>query len=132
MTYNSNLSNLLTPILGRVNYYPTVLDRYEKSIGDLFAFSSAQFSSRMKLDETDSQWELSLELPGYANKDIEVSVRDSILEVRAKNEKYGETTKTLELWQGIQTEGISGKMQDGILIVNLPKEQKVVKKIPVD
>jgi HSP20 family molecular chaperone IbpA len=131
--YKINYSNLSLPaILGRVNYSSPVLDSYEKAIGDLFAFSSAEFSSRMKLKEEDSFWELSLELPGYSNKNIEVSVEDNTLIVRAKNEKFGETDKTLELWQGINTEGIFGKMENGILIVNLPKEEKKRNRIKVE
>jgi HSP20 family molecular chaperone IbpA len=123
--YKINYSDLSLPaILGRVNYSSPLLDSYEKAVGDLLAFSSAEFSSRMKLNEEDKYWELSLELPGYSNKDIDVSVEDNVLIVRARNEKFGETTKTLELWQGIHMEGISGKMENGILVVKLPKEEK--------
>jgi HSP20 family protein len=122
----------LPAILGRVNYSSPVLDSYERAVGDLLAFSSAEFSSRMKLNEEDKHWELSLELPGYANKDIDVSIENNLLIVRAQNQKFGETTKTLELWQGIHTEGISGKMENGILVVTLPKEEKKRNKIRVE
>lgn len=129
--YNTTLSRLL-PILGQTNYSSDLFDKYEKSVGDLFAFSSSQFSSRIKLNETDSQWELSLELPGYATKDIDVKIEDSILTVCAKNEKFGETCKTLDLWDDIETEKISGRMENGILTVSLPKKEKKVQKIKVD
>ena len=133
LSTQAKLADILNPILGRVNYSsPSIFENYEKAVGDLLSVSSSQFSSRMKLSEDESGWSLSLELPGYATKDVEVDIQDNTLFVKANNEKFGEVSRSLDLWSGIEFDKVSGKMENGILIVNLPKEVKKGKKIKLD
>lgn len=107
-----------------VSYFDTL-----SNFGDLFdqAFDRMELSygSRLKLDETNTEYSLVLELPGYSQKDLEVSVEDHVLTVRAKNEKRGETKRALSLWEGIDFEKISGKLENGLLTVKLPKIEKI-------
>jgi len=107
------------------------------SFDDLFdqAFDrlSSSYLSRLKLNEVDSHYELSIDLPGYSSKDIDTSIEDYILTVTAKNEKRGETVRTVVLWDGIDFDKVAGKIEDGILTIKLPKLQKAKpKSIKID
>jgi HSP20 family protein len=119
--------------IGHVSYSPLF-----NSIDDLlnqasFDRLSSSYSSRLKFDEVDSHYQLSIDLPGYSSKDINTSIEDYILTVIAKNEKRGETVRTVVLWDGIDFDKVSGKIEDGILTIKLPKLEKVKpKKIKID
>jgi HSP20 family protein len=94
---------------------------------------TTSYQSRLKLNENDSQYELTIELPGYSNKDVEVSVEDYVLTVKASNDKRGETLRRVSLWEGIDFEKVTGKIEDGVLTVKLPKVEKVKpKKIQIE
>lgn len=100
---------------------------------EAFDLASTSYSSRLKLNETDSQYTLSLELPGYSNKDVEVSVENYILSIKAENNSKGATSRKVSLWKGLDFDKISGKMENGILTVTLPKiEKEKPKKIKID
>jgi HSP20 family protein len=119
------LTNYKSPTsqLGRVSYAP-LIQNFDSLLNQLFNYNQTSFNSRIKLNETDSQWSLTLELPGYSSKDAEVSVEDKTLHVKAKlNDR--ETNRELSLWEGIAFEKVSGSMKDGLLTVNLPKVEKV-------
>ncbi len=80
------------------------------------------------------------ELPGVDKKDIDVSVTDSALNIRAKMSReskeqkqdyfrseitYGSFARSLTLPSGVDTTKISASLKDGILEVTLPKEASV-------
>lgn len=109
--------------LGRVSYSP-ILD-FSGLFDQAFDRLELSYSSRLKLTEDDSNFYLNLELPGYSQKDLEVTVEDYVLTVKAKNEKRGETSRAISLWDGINFDKVSGKLEDGILTVTLPKLEKV-------
>jgi HSP20 family protein len=116
------------------NYkFDALFGNFDDLFDQAFDRMSYSYSSRLKLNETDTHYELTLELPGYANKDLDVSVEDYILTVRAKNEKRGETLRKLVLWEGIDFDKLEAKLEDGLLIIKLPKQEKVKpKKIKVE
>lgn len=119
---------LLNKHLQSINPKPT------SSYGELFNLGllfdqtfdrmELSYNSRLKLDESESEYSITYELPGYAPKDLEVSVDDHTLTIKAKNEKRGETIRTLSLWEDIDFEKISGKLENGLLTVKLPKIAK--------
>ena len=117
--------------LGRVTYSP--LFSFDSLFDQAFDRMTTSYQSRLKLNENDSQYELTLELPGYSNKDVEVSVEDYVLTIKASNDKRGETLRKVSLWEGIDFEKVTGKIEDGVLTVKLPKVEKVKpKKIQIE
>jgi HSP20 family molecular chaperone IbpA len=113
-------------LLGDYHYFDHYLD------GAFFRLSNS-YESRLKLSETDCCYELSLQLPGYSSKEVEVSVKDYVLRVEAKNEKFGETLREITLWDGIDFDKVSGKIENGILSVQLPKIENIKpKKIKIE
>lgn len=126
---NKTLTQLLTQpdyTLGRVSYSPLFRDM-EDLIDSAFV-QSRNFSARLDLTEDEGNYYLQLEVPGYKNKEIDITVEDNVLTVLANNEKRGKIERQLSLWNDVKTTEISGKVEDGILVVKLPKEEKVKSK----
>jgi HSP20 family protein len=93
--------------------------------------------------EKEKEYQISAELPGLEEKDVEVSVADDMLtikgekkeekEEKAKNyylseRRYGAFQRSFQLPPGVDAEKIEAKFQKGVLTVTLPKTPEAQKK----
>jgi HSP20 family protein len=100
------------------------------------AFTERAFSPSMEVVETDNAIEVSTELPGIDEKDVEISVSDNVLTIRGekkfeKDEKkknyrlversYGSFERSIALPQGVDASKVKAKMTKGVLKVEVPK-----------
>jgi HSP20 family protein len=91
---------------------------------------------RVDIAETDSAFEVTVELPGVDEKDINVSVTDDVLTIRGetkaeREEKdkayyiaeraYGTFERAIALPPGIDTDKASAEFAKGVLTIRLPK-----------
>jgi HSP20 family protein len=102
---------------------------------------------RTNIEENDDGYTLTMEMPGLAKKDVEVSVEKDTLTVKGeKSEKTEEKDgwlrreirsssfeRSFSLGSEVGAENIKAKMSDGILVITLPKvAEKVGRKVDVD
>ncbi len=117
-------------------------------------FEDAPFRSELmeraapmpKLDvtETDEEVQVTAELPGMEEKDIEVSLADNVLTLSGekKHEKeekqknyyrmersFGKFERRIPLPAEIQSEKIEATFKKGVLTVKLPKSEKAKKEV---
>jgi len=101
----------------------------------------------MDVAETDKEIEITAELPGLEEKDVQINVSDNVLTIRGekKAEKeqkdknyrmversYGMFERALELPEGVNTDTIKATIDKGVLKVVVPKPAPAqVKKIEV-
>jgi HSP20 family protein len=94
------------------------------------------FSPAFDVSETDEQLTVKAELPGIAEKDIDISISDGILTIKGekKHEKeeedaryhtverrYGSFSRTMRLPTDVDTEKVDATFKDGVLRLTLPK-----------
>ncbi len=99
-------------------------------------FPAREVMPSMDLSETDKEIEITAELPGLEEKDIQLNVTDSVLTIRGekKNEReetkkdyhlvqrtYGSFTRAVQLPEGVNADGIKAVMSKGVLKVTVPK-----------
>ena len=90
----------------------------------------------MDVTETDKQIEITAELPGLEEKDVQINLADNVLTIRGekkaeKEEKdktyrlversYGSFVRSLELPQGVNADAIKASIDKGVLTVTVPK-----------
>ena len=90
----------------------------------------------MDVAETDKEIEITAELPGLEEKDVQINVADNLLTIRGekkaeKEEKdknyrliersYGSFERTLELPDGVNADAIKASIAKGVLKVIVPK-----------
>ncbi len=110
---------------------------------------NAAFAPRIDVKEGDVSYEISAELPGLEEKDIEISVADGSLVLRGEKgsnseEKegkyyrqeriYGRFERTFHLPDGVEADEIEAKFKNGVLAIHLPKKEeakKVVRQVEV-
>ena len=99
--------------------------------------------------EKDAAYEISAELPGMEEKNIEVSVAHGILTIRGEKEEskeekkkgyhlserhYGSYQRSFGVPEGIDTDKVAAVFKNGVLTVTLPKSadaQSKAKKVAV-
>lgn len=107
----------------------------------------ADLTPSMDVVETDKEIEITAELPGLKEKDVQVNIADNVLTIRGekKSEKeekdknyrlyersYGSFSRTLELPAGIDPDAIKATLSNGVLKVTVQKAApSQVKKVEV-
>jgi HSP20 family protein len=101
-----------------------------------FANGKAELLPSMDVTETDKDIEITAELPGLEEKDVQINVADNLLTIRGekKAEKeeqdknfrlversYGSFERTLELPDGVNADAIQANIAKGVLKVTVPK-----------
>jgi HSP20 family protein len=90
----------------------------------------------MDVAETEKEIEITAELPGLEEKDVQINIADNLLTIRGekkaeKEEKdknyrlversYGSFERTLELPEGVNPDAIKASIAKGVLRVTVPK-----------
>ena len=114
-----------------------------------FGFGLGEGTPRSDVVETDQGVEVTVELPGLEEKDIEVTLTDDALTVKAerqverKDEKkgyyvsersYGSVYRSIPLPAGVDSDKAEATFRNGVLTVRLPQSPEAkakVKKIAV-
>jgi len=110
-------------------------------------FGSHELMPSIDVTETDKEIEVTAELPGLEEKDVEINLADNVLTIRGekkadKEEKdknyrliersYGSFYRSLELPAGVDPEQVKASISKGLLKVTVPKPAPAqVKKVQV-
>jgi HSP20 family protein len=133
----------------RRHYTPSTFDEFfgRDLFNDFFYGSPVRVNSQpsVNVKENEKAYEVELVAPGLKKEDFKIEVADDVLtvssEVEVKNEKKddyysyseykrGNFEKRFRLPDHIETESIKAVYEDGILKINLPKnEVKLQKKV---
>lgn len=107
------------------------------------------FGPSTDVSETDKNVEVTVELPGMSDKDIDISLSGDAMTIRGEKKieheekrkgvymserSYGAFYRTIPLPPGVDTDKAEAKFRNGVLTVTLPKTaeaQAKVKRIPV-
>lgn len=105
----------------------------------LWGFGAQAFEPSLDVHETEDEIQVSVELPGVEEKDIEVSVSEEALTIRGQKSQerehsergaqwqersYGSFERTLPLPPGVEVGKAEARFQRGVLTVTLPKSQE--------
>lgn len=101
----------------------------------------------MDVTETEKEIEITAELPGLQEKDVQVNLADNVLTIKGekKSEKeekdknyrlversYGSFSRSIQLPDGTNADAIKATISDGVLKVTVPKPAPAqVKKVEV-
>lgn len=91
---------------------------------------------KLDFSESDSGYELAVELPGVSEKDLDVSVKNGVLKIKGEKKKefeektkdyirtersYGSYYRALALPEDADEPNITAKYADGVLRIVMPK-----------
>ena len=121
---------LMTSIFGE-NLFDDFMD---------FPFGGKKINTMMKTDirDTDSSYELDIDMPGFKKEDIKAQLKDGYLTISAstsanndeqdkdgryiRRERYaGSCSRSFYVGEGVKEEDIRAKFENGILKLSIPK-----------
>lgn len=124
-----------------------VQDKMNQLIEDFMAESPARFSDVMKpladVKETDEEVVVTMDLPGMDKADVEISVTEDTLEVKAerkaekeekeeefykKERSFARFERSLKLPAEVKADDAKASLKDGVLEVHLPKVEVTARK----
>lgn len=98
--------------------------------------SQADQLMRTDIKETEEQYILTVDLPGFKKEDIQVAVENDCLTITAQKEPEKEDVKYLRreryagslrrafyVGDGVEQEGMKAQFQNGVLRLTLPKQK---------
>lgn len=112
------------------------INRWPDLLSDDF-FKTSLNTFKTDISETDKEYVIEADLPGFARDDIEVSYRHGDLTISAKREEVseenngnylrkerrtGQVMRTF-VFENVDTDNIKAEYKDGVLKVNLPKKE---------
>jgi HSP20 family protein len=110
-----------------------VFDEFTSNFG---LTSSTEHMPKMDARESDSEVELTVELPGLEEKDVNVSIADGVLTIRGeksaedetkdgdyhyRERSYGSFFRSISIPPGIDESKIKATLKKGLLTVTIPK-----------
>ncbi|OSQ44754.1 Hsp20/alpha crystallin family protein [Thalassospira sp. MCCC 1A01428] len=133
--FSRDIDRVLGSFLGRGALRPT------QAQGDAEATDTTKtLNPRIDVHESDDAIELSAELPGVEQDDVDVSVLEGVLTVKGEKKStresnegarvversYGSFTRSFRLPENVDADNISATFKNGVLTLSLPKvvEQK--------
>jgi len=135
------------PFVSLQNEIDRLFDDFTRGFPSIGNGGMTNLVPTMDVAETDKEIEITAELPGLQDKDVQINVADNILTVRGekKAEKeqkdknyrliersYGSFERSLELPEGVDTNAIKASIDKGVLKVVVPKPAPAqVKKVEV-
>lgn len=126
----------VSPFLSLQREIDRLFDDFSRGFPTLGGSDVAKLMPSMDVTETDKEIEISTELPGLEEKDVQINVADNLLTIRGekkaeKEEKdknyrlversYGSFERTLELPDGVDADAIKATIAKGVLKVTVPK-----------
>jgi HSP20 family protein len=98
------------------------------------AAPARSFAPSLDISETADQYEVRLDVPGVAKKDLKLTFEDETLTVEGerlsttesavRHERwYGSFKRTLQLPSGVDHARIEARLADGVLTIVLPKAE---------
>ena len=143
------IAGAASPFMSLQREIDRLFDDFTRGIPSMptFGGNGAGLMPSMDVTETDKEIEITAELPGLEEKDVQINVADNLLTIRGekkaeKEEKdknyrvversYGAFERTLDLPDGVNADAIKASISKGVLKVTVPKPAPVqTKKIEV-
>ena len=81
-------------------------------------------SRRERISENDSEFTIEILLPGFKKEDVSIKTIDDFLEIHGSSSRWEKVdyNKRYTLPDEIDATKIEAKMEDGILVITLPKK----------
>ena len=142
-----NVARSNNPFISLQREVDRLFDDFTRGFPALSTGGADELLPNVDVTETDKQIEITAELPGLEEKDVQVNLADNVLTIRGekkaeKEEKdksyrlversYGSFVRSLELPEGVNADAIKASIDKGVLKVTVPKPAPAqVKKIDV-
>jgi HSP20 family protein len=90
--------------------------------------------NRTRVQKTDTGYQIDIQVPGFSEDQISIDLDSGYLNVKAEQSDDSWTSSFSKSWklpQGTDQDQIQASLKNGILSVEIPSGEKVLKKVPI-
>ena len=148
MEKNNNVPHKsISPITNRLNdfsFFPSRISNiFDDFMADFPHTVDKVSDPSINVKETDTNHQIQVSAPGYKKENFKIDIDENVLTIsnEFKEEKNNENEKwsrkefrqssfrrSFYLPENLKTEDIQAKYEDGILYIDIPKQEKIVSK----
>ena len=85
---------------------------------DPFSAIRASYGFDYEVSRIENGYEVEVPVPGYNSSQIELSLKDNILNIAGKSERHS-FTRSFTIPEDVDPDAISARVQDGMLVLRL-------------
>lgn len=125
------------PMLSLQQQINRMFDQFDSDLlGNLEELGDGSFAPAVDIKEDAEAYTVHLEVPGVRQEDLDLALNDNVLVIRGTKAKpqiegrfrrversYGTFVRTLSLPRNIEETGVTANLQDGVLVIHLPKRE---------
>jgi HSP20 family protein len=115
------------------------MNRYFSSMRSTAANQEHDWTPAVDIHEEDSRYMMTADIPGVNRDDVEITLEDGVLTVKGERKSetevaeegyrrreriYGTFVRQFNLPDTVDTANISAKAEDGVLKIEIPKQEK--------
>lgn len=116
-----------------------LFERFWQELPGLPGFMEGRRGWRFDVEDTDNEMIVRAETPGFAPDELDVQLRGNRLVIKAEHKEeinqagtqtyqYGSFHRSVSLPEGVETEKIDAKYQNGVLEIHIPKVEQAQSK----
>ena len=127
----------------------TIFNELDRWFNNITSDIPNSWKPRFEVLNTDTAYRVRAELPGMVKKDVNIEIEDDILTMSGERKyqndnsdndrnysefSYGKFSRSFNLPDDIQNDGIKASMKDGVLALEIPRTEEIkseVKKISI-
>ncbi len=132
---------MLMPSIFGENLFDSFFDDFARPMRNMVSYSMPT-SAAMKTDvrETDTGYELDIDLPGYKKEDVRAELKDGYLTISAESKSdndtkdengkylrreryYGSCSRSFYIGEEVTEQDVRARFEDGILKISVPKKE---------
>jgi HSP20 family protein len=141
-------SGEMSPVVSLHREVNRLFDDVFRAFDDPRAWGSRGAWPTVDVDETDKEYQVTAELPGLEDKDVEVLLQDGVLTLRGEKKLetegrnrsyserfYGRFERQISLDRDVDEDAVKATFKNGVLSVTVPKTARAIertKRIPVN
>jgi HSP20 family protein len=133
-------STFASPFISLQREIDRLFDDFTRGFPTLADTGPAKLMPSIDVTETDTEIEITAELPGLEEKDVQINLSDNLRTIRGEKKaereqkdknyriverSFGSSERTLELPEGINADAIKANLSKGVLKVTVPKPAPV-------
>ena len=136
--YLTKTNNMLTPYFGLSKGLSNFFDDFFSDWSTSLTPSLSHWTPQTDLTETSDEYQITLDLPGIALENLDVSIKDNVLSISGERKSeeetkgkhyyrsersYGKFVRSFKLPEDIATEdSIKATHKNGVLTISVPKQ----------
>ena len=131
---------MLMPSLWKESLFDELFDDFARPMRNAARYSASPSVMRTDVKESDTGYELNIDLPGYRKENVKAELKDGYLTISAESRQdndqkddagkyirreryYGTCSRSFYVGEDVTQEDIRARFEDGILIVSVPKKE---------